>query len=58
QAAKLKKLCPGILKLKFNENGSVIVTRNSSNLVKRPLRNKKILPTLKKNMKILIVTFW
>ncbi|CAG8850815.1 12450_t:CDS:2, partial [Gigaspora margarita] len=41
QAAKLKKLCPGILELKFNENGSVIVTRNSSNLVKKPLRNKK-----------------
>ncbi|RIB15676.1 hypothetical protein C2G38_2039163 [Gigaspora rosea] len=41
QAAKLKMLCPGILELKFNENGSVIVTRNNSNLVKRPLRNKK-----------------
>ncbi|CAG8789333.1 43278_t:CDS:2 [Gigaspora margarita] len=32
QATKLKKLSPGILKLKFNENGSVIVIRNGSNL--------------------------
>ncbi|CAG8854918.1 21177_t:CDS:2, partial [Gigaspora margarita] len=47
QAAKLKKLCPGVLELKFNENGSVSVTRTIPNLVKRPLRNKKNISNVK-----------
>ncbi|KAF0433486.1 hypothetical protein F8M41_005059 [Gigaspora margarita] len=51
QAAKLKKLCPGILELKFNKNGSVIVIRNGSDLVKRPLRNKKNTSNIKEEYK-------
>ncbi|CAG8782593.1 10369_t:CDS:2 [Gigaspora margarita] len=36
-----------VLELKFNENGSVIVTRTISDLVKRPLRNKKNISNVK-----------